>query len=300
VAEPWASRGAAAFADPERMEATSRALAAELVAAVGFSRCDPADMAPKSLVHDRFFHVSRVGPAAPARLLAALEAAATAAQLVRASDASDDLRTCLFGGLAIALGQATGRSVALPAVWPISGPRATLAPMERWVRGHHVFLVLVQAAAAAHRASSVAVLAGRPRVASAALTEAIALLAASGAAMQLTGEMRPEAYAEVRAAMTGEDMPPGFSGLWSADHQALLRAVAGVGKVHHALDAEELARWRAAIGDVYDHHAHVCDVCVEGEPSLRMRHRRAPSSATTSLETYRRRTLRLSGDRYRR
>ncbi|MFK0119608.1 hypothetical protein [Streptomyces sp. NPDC090994] len=190
-----------------------RAAAAELPAPGDGPGADPrpgdagplAD--PREAVYDAHFGVARTARD-PARTLlrALLQTTAEASAWVRADD-----RAALHAALAVC-----GAGTPAPVGAPAGNPRA------RWRAGHRLFFALTAATVVALR-DATARPAGR-HPGPAATRDAAVLLRASAAAMAATASFTPHAYqTEVRPSMEPPAERDGFSGLWSADHRALVR-----------------------------------------------------------------------------
>lgn len=295
----WDARLATMFATPDSIESAAHTLANKIEESVALVPSFDSNPSTKHAAHDRFFSVIRVEPVTHARLLGVLGAVTATARLLDDVGENGDLSTALDAGLRIAAEQASGCAIPeTPALFRLRGRHQSLAPMDRWVLGHHVFLVLVQAATVAHARCVRAVRNGELSTAAAAIVDAASVFEASGPAMRLASTMSPAEYTSVREAMTAPDMPPGFSGTWSADHQVLLHSLAEVRAILPSLPPPEVARWHRALAATYAHHADVCDQCVGPMPSLRMVAGRSPaksSSARDELKSFAARALHRAG-----
>ncbi len=161
--------------------------------------------------------------------------------------------------------------------------------LRRWVRGHHVFMVLIQGLVVALnrllRAPDAAA-GGRidVRAARPALEVAVALMRASRSALQFAGDFSIQDYERiVRPTLTPPHAPPGMSGLRWRDHEHMVHLLSRLGPVLTALP-EPLhplrAELRRAIEATYDAHALVCSRFVgEQRPSLLM----SPASAQSAV-----------------
>jgi hypothetical protein len=99
------------------------------------------------------------------------------------------------------------------------------APLVRWRRGHHPFFVFIQGLIITHRVVELALEQRDLNAAADGLWQSADLFYASAATMRLAGDMTRMAYDEVRATMTPPLVPEEFSGLLSADHGVLIRAI---------------------------------------------------------------------------
>jgi hypothetical protein len=242
--------------------------------------------------YDTFFRTERVPPSLEGWRRSVEHAIAAGHVLTRATPIPHTDRQRLASGLQVALAQ-SGPAPDLVLSDLCGDP---LEPMARWIQGHQLFVVLVQAAVIAHHRC---VATDDPAAASAQLRDAAALLDACGVALELTGHMSRTDYDGIREAMTSPPTPPGFSGLWSADHALLLRSLAWIRDRQPALAPDDLAPWRAAIRAVYERHIHVCERVVGGSPSLRMMDHSPTQLGRTAhahLTSFERRALRLGGE----
>jgi len=150
------------------------------------------------------------------------------------------------------------------------GPSAD--PLVRWKAGHRLFFALIQTVVVALRDAT----AGRAPESHPAPTgtrTAAILLRACADAMHHTASFTPDVYdTVVRPSME----PPahrteGFSGLWSADHQALVRQLRTWGTVHARAcghDCPPHQALSAALNEVHTAHRGICARFVGHGPSL--------------------------------
>lgn len=179
--------------------------------------------------------------------------------------------------------------------------------IARWVAGHHAFFVLLQGIVLAHRRLADALDRGDDAAARRALGQAARMLNGSAAAMLFAGDMPPEAYRAVRESMTPPNLPDKFSGLWSADHRAMMEDLKALRERIADLDGtlrDDLRAWQQAMDNTYTAHACVCEQFVGDGPSLAMMRDAGGASCTRSaienIEAMRRRALDLvaRGDLY--
>jgi hypothetical protein len=120
--------------------------------------------------------------------------------------------------------------------------------MERWIVGHHLFFVEIQAIILGIDAYE--------RMQSDANLRAVTdLLRGSTASMQFAGNFARADYETVRVSMA--DLESDFSGTFSADHRVMMRKLATLKRLAdpHSRAFRELKR---ALEDAYKAHAHVC------------------------------------------
>ncbi|WP_407986325.1 hypothetical protein [Kitasatospora sp. CMC57] len=150
---------------------------------------------------------------------------------------------------------------------PGSGWPAHAGPLERWKAGHRLFFALNQLTVVALRQARAD---GCRRAGAEAAAHA---LRAGAAAMTLTATFDQAAYHRtVRPAMMPPNLPvEGFSGLWSADHRALVTEL-GLWGNHHALSCRADCPARRTLLDALDEtaaaHHGVCARFVGRRPSL--------------------------------
>ncbi|MFD5560817.1 hypothetical protein [Kitasatospora griseola] len=207
--------------------------------------------------YDAYFGIVRCGEEPAARLVAALEQ--TLATVLP-----------LANGRAVRRFEEAvhGLGLALPAP-SRNALTATAGPRARWICGHRLFLALTQATVVGLQYATVA-----PAPSAVEGVEvAEAFLRASAEALRLTASFSRDDYcATVRPSMAPPHHPvPGFSGLWSADHRALVDRLRDLGDTPEALRSER-GRTRlslqAALDVVYRSHIGVCARFVGNAPSL--------------------------------
>lgn len=147
---------------------------------------------------------------------------------------------------------------------PVAAGRCPQPPdvLRRWVRGHHLFMVIMQGLALALAELEEAARRARGAETAQALDLAVMLMQSSESALRFAADFEPDEYSDVvRPTMMPPAAPPGLSGLHWRDHEYLLLRLA---RVRHVLAASEPAlvslrqRFRAAYEAVYDAHSLVC------------------------------------------
>lgn len=227
---------------------------------------------------DAHFGVARTAAACPARLLAAaLTATAAHVRPVAGRGAPAIEAALLHAGL--------------PAGQPATPqPRMYPDALRRWVHGHRLFFALIQAAIVALNQATRTPGPVCPR----GTASAAAFLHAGAEALRLTASFSPADYAEtVRPSMEPPHAPQGFSGLWSADHRALVTRLRLWGQSHRMTctsDCREHRSLREAVADSYAAHLGVCERFVGSRPSLLGGANSAPVTLA-ALATHRRRFI---------
>ncbi|MFJ7242908.1 hypothetical protein ACIQWB_38150 [Streptomyces olivaceus] len=209
----------------------------------------------KEALYDAHFCVVRT-PDAPARTLlrALTQTAAEVSVWV-----PEETRGAVLGALAVC-----------GAVAPAPAPAHSATPLARWRAGHRLFFALTAATVVTLRDATARRAVSHPGPA--ATRDAAVLLRASAAAMRATASFAPHAYeSDVRPSMEPPREQPGFSGLWSADHRALVRQLGNWGRSHAEACPEgcEPARTLGdALAEVHAAHYGVCARFVGRGPSL--------------------------------
>ncbi|MBB1253833.1 hypothetical protein H3146_10730, partial [Streptomyces sp. OF3] len=210
---------------------------------------------PREAVYDAHFNVARTSHE-PARTLLRALLRTTAEVSVWASA---ETRAALHTALAVC-----GQSAPAPA------GTSCVTPPARWSTGHRLFFALTAATVVALRDATARPVGRHPGPA--ATRDAALLLRASTAAMEATASFAPHAYrTKVRPLMEPPEEREGFSGLWSADHRALVRQLGVWGRAHAgACPGGCLAEraLRAALADVHAAHHGICARFVGRGPSL--------------------------------
>ena len=233
--------------------------------------------------HDRYFRVRRSGAGAP--LVAFYEAAIVAYhRLLREILDGYSLTPIELGHLRGALegilfrlqppdrSAATSRArspVPIVAVPPVG----QVDVLRRWVRGHHVFFILIQALLLAHEWLSRAMHVAQPSGVHAMLDWATELWWAAGAAFRFAGDFDQRLYATiVRPSMCPPYLSEGFSGLHSVDHaelMGLLKAARPTIDDRRLMHPAAHRSYLWALSSVYDSHVYVCEEFVNQGPSLK-------------------------------
>ncbi len=133
---------------------------------------------------------------------------------------------------------------------------------RRWVVGHQVFLVLIQALVVALNVYREARRRGDLDAARHGLVGAGRVMAASGSALVFASEFAPGQYAaRIRPSMQEPHVSAGFSGLLSADHRHLIRLLAELKPTFADLPPELVPAHSSlvsALAGAYDSHKYVC------------------------------------------
>lgn len=176
----------------------------------------------------------------------------------------------LLGWLAVPDGEPVRR----PA--PAIGSATEIPPddaLRRWVRGHHVFMVLAQGGALAAACLRDCAAMGDEARAIAAACVAVAAMAASRSALRFAGDVTKLQYqSDIRPTLMPPLAPPKMSGLHWRDHEAL---VTSIGAAHDGFAwlagsrPDLLAAFKIALDGAYLAHQRVCEHFVGRDaPSL--------------------------------
>ncbi|MGF6882457.1 hypothetical protein ABIA39_001399 [Nocardia sp. GAS34] len=219
--------------------------------------------------HDRFFGIQRVArdPASLWRTALARSLREFTGRL--AAQIPPQQEPDLLAGLSVALPPEVFRSLSQV---PAAQDDTAWAPLDWWVEGHRLFLVLTQAATVALRDARRHMRLGIPGAATAGLDAAAALFLSSAAALRITASFSAGEYREqVRPLMAPPYVSAGFSGLLSVDHRMLVTALR---QCRHGMDSPAvrpgIERLHAALTTVYMAHEGVCERFVgDTAPSLR-------------------------------
>jgi len=174
------------------------------------------------------------------------------------------------------------------------------AALREWVVIHHIFLVQLQGLLLAHRILQDALRRGDTAAAARDLLFAAELLRAAAAAMRLAKHIESVDYArDVRPSMEPPNVSRGFSGLWSADHAAVLQTMRRVGPLVSSTPALGPARdtYLRVLSQVYCVHADICSAFVGSGASLQMLTETdsTESGADKLLRNFRLRALEYAG-----
>jgi hypothetical protein len=257
--------------------------------------CNPR--ASDGHVHDAYFAVERGDPDDPTVQLDGILAAVVIlwSEAQEQSSVRSDLEE-LANGLALAFRIATGHEavrIALPAATEATSDRFAAAA-RRWLRGHQIFLILIQA-----MIQITATMADPAR--SARRDDALAMLTtlfeASAAAMRHTANFDPLIYDRmIRPSMAPPHIVNGFSGLFSSDHRMLLQLLRSEGETlrQGAFACPHLqAKMIAALGKLYDDHGAVCAQFVGAEEKSLLVRKDVNSTALEQIEKFKKSRVRL-------
>ncbi|SHG69612.1 hypothetical protein [Streptoalloteichus hindustanus] len=162
--------------------------------------------------------------------------------------------------------------------------------LQRWIRGHHVFMVLVQGLVIslngfAHHAS-----AGEIPEAQRMLEVAAVVMRGAAAALRFTGDFPFSEYQRnIRPTLMPPTAPPDMSGLRWRDHEHLIRVLGGTRTLFAQLDPRlepQRERFLAAFAATYDAHRAVCGHFVGTEQSSVLMAARSPRSAVSTLDHF--------------
>ncbi|MFD8221343.1 hypothetical protein ACFV2U_48785 [Streptomyces sp. NPDC059697] len=199
-------------------------------------------------------------------------------------------------GFAAMLGHLVGFPVPSPEADPGPGPRhADGLPrdaLRRWVRGHRIFMVLIQGLVIAVDELTDAVDRAETDRAAESLDLAVSLMRASEAALRFAGDFTPEEYEDlVRPTLMPPAAPPGLSGLHWRDHEYLVKRLAEARQLLAAVDPSLVtlrARFREAYAAAYDAHRFVCARFVGDDVGSLLMTPKSKQSAVGVLTQYKR------------
>jgi len=183
---------------------------------------------------------------------------------------------------------------------PIEPPRAAdqqHSALSRWIRGHHMFMVLIQGLVAAFSSFQEEIEAARLGPARDALRAATCLMVGSGVALHFTGDFPYSDYErEVRPTLMPPLAPNGLTGLYWRDHEYLMKVLTRLRPVFTRFDPfirEQLHSFHEALRQTYGSHKVVCARFVgTAQPSLLMANR-IERSAVDTLDHFMRVRLNL-------
>lgn len=143
----------------------------------------------------------------------------------------------------------------------------------RWQAGHHLFFTLVQGLILTFNKFETHLQQDNLELARHELERATQIMWGVSATFKLTGDFGDEAYEKyVRQEMFG--YAEGFSGLWSHDHDYLvknvLRRLKPFFKNPPAQFGDTIAKFHQAFAVMYDSHKYVCEKFEGDAPSLLM------------------------------
>lgn len=167
----------------------------------------------------------------------------------------------------------------------------------RWQLGHHLFFSYVQALIVICDRLERFATAGELDAARREIERATYILWGVSVTFKLTGGFSQAAYdGYVRPNMF--EASEGFSGLWSHDHDYLVKKILRRLKPLFAEPPAELApavqQFRQAFAVMYDAHKYVCDKFEGGQPSLLMGEE-AQKTAAEMIDTFKRNRLLVLG-----
>ncbi|MFD0332603.1 hypothetical protein ACFQZ0_02040 [Streptomyces erythrogriseus] len=184
----------------------------------------------------------------------------------------------------------------LPAPLPVPGcPSSGPEPLDglrRWVRGHHVFMVLAQGGTVAVNSLTAAAEAGDEEAAATAAEVASRVMRACRAALQFAGDANPDQYrSEIRPTLMPPVAPPQMSGLRWRDHEALVAALTASGEAWSWLAErrpDALTDFRTALDATYESHKGVCGNFVGSQSPSLLATSRSHRPAVGVIEQFRR------------
>jgi len=151
--------------------------------------------------------------------------------------------------------------------------------MERWITGHHLFIVFIQGIVLSLSRLQIYLQQGNLIAAKKELQDTSALLSASGSSMKLAADFPQAQYMDV----IRPSMPDFFSGLDMIDHKNMVQQMRQITPYlqHIPLELHKArAKFYQSVAQAYDSHIYVCDKFVQDEHSLRV-----ISSKTTAKKT---------------
>ncbi|MFC8939755.1 hypothetical protein ACFT1B_16745 [Streptomyces griseoincarnatus] len=175
---------------------------------------------------------------------------------------------------------------------PSSGEPEPLDGLRRWVRGHHVFMVLAQGGTVAVNSLTAAAEAGDEEAAATAAEVASRVMRACRAALQFAGDANPDQYrSEIRPTLMPPVAPPQMSGLRWRDHEALVAALTASGEAWSWLAErrpDALTDFRTALDATYESHKGVCGNFVGSQSPSLLATSRSHRPAVGVIEQFRR------------
>ncbi|HEX5886667.1 MAG TPA: hypothetical protein VFY67_19145 [Pyrinomonadaceae bacterium] len=135
-------------------------------------------------------------------------------------------------------------------------------PFTRWIRGHHVFVVLIQGLIVAISCFASAHADDSLEDARSALEVATLLMEGSGASLHYAGDFPTSDYDEtVRPTMMPPNVPPGMSGILARDHRHLIKLLQSQRNLFEVIQPglkKQYEEFVTAFGCTYDAHKLVC------------------------------------------
>ena len=169
--------------------------------------------------------------------------------------------------------------------------------LQRWTRGHHMFMVVIQGLVVIFNCLRHELEASNLRTADALLRAATRLMMGVGPALRFTGDFGYSEYEkEVRPTLTPPAAPPGLSGLYWRDHEYLMKLLARMRPMLMNLDAslrDHLHPLHEALATAYESHKFVCGSFVGSERSSLLMASRTQQPAVETLDHFKRVRLQL-------
>ena len=170
---------------------------------------------------------------------------------------------------------------------------------DRWQAGHHLFFALVQGLILSFNKLETYIQTNEMDKARSELERITQILWGVSATFKLTGDFGDEAYDQyVRKEMFG--YAEGFSGLWSHDHDYLVKTVLKRFKKFFKAPPPELkptiSKFQQAFAIMYDSHKYVCEKFEGDAPSLLMGED-AQKSAGEMIDIFKRNRMLVLGAR---
>lgn len=199
-------------------------------------------------------------------------------------------------GFAALIGHLAGFPVSSPEAGAGPGPRHADGrahdALRRWVRGHRIFMVLIQGLVIAVNELTDAVAQTATDRAAESLDLALSLMRASEAALRFAGDFTPDEYeALVRPTLMPPAAPPGLSGLHWRDHEYMVKRLVEARQLLSEVDPSLVplrARFREAYAAAYDAHRFVCARFVGEDVGSLLMTPKSKQSAVGVLTQYKR------------
>lgn len=315
LAAAWGADGlaalAAAFADPAALARGRRRLAAAIPRGPRTRWPDVTELVQRGNtldadVHDAFFNIFRGEDHDALRHVLTIVDAALAlrADLADTETTLDDAALARIGrGIEQAFVLATGVRPA-PLALPPRREGLTDDPdraARRWLRGHHIFLVITQALVVALDDLATTMRGAGDDAAARiqALATFAALIDLSSDTMSLTGDFAPPIYdGVIRVAMAPPFMPEGFSGVFSSDHRHLVRRLREERPMFEALRDGLPGAHADAVASMirlYDNHKQVCSRFIGVDQGSLLMSAASGETAVDQLDKFKRSRLRSLG-----
>lgn len=302
---------AAGFADPAALSRGRRRLAAAIPRGPRTRWPDVTELVQRGNtldadVHDAFFNIFRGEDHDALRHVLTIVDAALAlrADLEETETTLGDAALARIGrGIEDSFALATG---VRPATLALPPGREGLTDdpdhaARRWLRGHHVFLVITQGLVVAldDLAATMRREGGDPGTQARALAAFAALIDLSSDTMSLTGDFAAHIYdGVIRVAMAPPFMPEGFSGVFSSDHRHLVRRLREERPMFEALRHGLPGAHADAVASMirlYDNHKQVCSRFIGVDQGSLLMNAASDETAVDQLEKFKRSRLRSLG-----